>query len=432
MTFTPPPAPGRPRPGRTLSLALLVLVAPALSGCDSLVGAGDPGPQPPTPITELPRALSAAEVQVIQAGNSFGFDLLRRLADEKPDRTVFVSPLSASMALGMALNGADGATFDGMREALHLEGLDEEGINAGYRDLLDLLEGLDPEVELGVANAVWHRTGIQVLDDYRTRVQDAFDARIEGLDFSDPGAAARINGWVRDATNGRIDEMVTPPIPGNMVAYLLNAVYFKGGWTEPFDPDLTRSARFRLADGNTAPIDLMMRDDTIRHRVAGNWAAADLPYAGGAFAMTVVVPAEGVSLDQLLNELTPEWWGELVEGLGTSRALVSLPRFELEWEGTLNDVLEGMGMAAAFDPGQANFSRMFQGGGVWIDEVKQKSFLRVDEEGTEAAAATSVSMPSSMPPEIRADRPFLLAIRERLTGSILFVGAIREAPAPAS
>ena len=416
------------RPGRTAVLTPLFVLAFVLGGCDSIVGSGDPGPQPPTPITELPRPLSAAEAQVIQAGNSFGFDLLRRLADERRDSTVFVSPLSASMALGLALNGANGGTFDGMRAALQLEGLDQEGINTAYRDLLDLLDGLDPEVELGVANAVWHRTGIQVLDDYRARVEDSFGARVEALDFSDPAAAARINGWVRDATNGRIDEMVTPPIPGNMVAYLLNAVYFKGGWTEPFDPDLTRPARFQLADGSTAPIDLMMRDDTIRHQVTGSWAAADLPYAGGAFAMTVVVPAEGVHLDDVLAELTAEWWTEMVDGLGTSRALVSLPRFELEWEGTLNDALGEMGMADAFDPGRADFSRMFQGGGVWIDEVKQKSFLRVDEEGTEAAAATSVSMPSSMPPEIRADRPFLLAIRERLSGSILFVGAIREAP----
>ncbi len=413
-------------------LPLLLMLLTALAGCDSILGSGDPAPGPPEPITELPRPLDAAEVHLIQAGNAFGFDLLRRLATERADSTVFVSPLSASMALGMALNGAAGGTFDGMQATLHLEGLDLEAANAAYRDLLELLDGLDPEVELAVANAVWHRAGIQVLDDYQARVREAFQARIEGLDFSDPAAAARINAWVRDATAGRIDEMVTPPIPANMVAYLMNAVYFKGGWTEPFDPALTRQARFRLADGSTAPVDLMMRDDTIRHRVTGNWAAAELPYGGGAFAMTVVVPAEGVSLDEVLHELTPEWWEELVAGLGTSRAMVSLPRFELEWEGELNDALQAMGMAEAFDPGRADFSRMFQGGGVWIDEVKQKSFLRVDEEGTEAAAVTSVSMPSSMPPEIRADRPFLLAIRERLTGSILFLGAMREAPAPIS
>lgn len=428
MTFNGPSSPGSLR--RHARVFILALWAPLLGGCDSIFGGGDQEPLPPAPITELPRPLGAAEVQLVQAGNAFGFDLLRRLAAEKVGSTVFISPLSASMALGMALNGAAGSTFEGMRSALYLEGLELEAANAAYRDLLDLLAGLDPGVELGVANAVWHRTGVQVLDDYRSRVQQAFDARIEGLDFSDPAAANRINGWVREATKGRIDEMVTPPIPSNMVAYLMNAVYFKGGWTEPFDPALTRQARFRLADGGTAPVDLMMRDDTIRHRVSGSWAAADLPYAGGAFAMTVVVPAEGVTLDEILDGLTPEWWEELVDGLGTSRAMVSLPRFELEWEGALDDALQAMGMMEAFDPGRADFSQMFQGGGVWIDEVKQKSFLRVDEEGTEAAAVTSVAMPSSIPPEIRADRPFLLAIRERLTGSILFLGAIREAPSP--
>jgi len=412
-----------PRMLPAAGLAFLVALLPA---CDSLLGPGG-DPTPPAPITELPRSLTSAEVAAIGASNAFGFDLLREMTRETPDKSLFLSPFSASMALGMTMNGAEGTTWEAMRATLRFHGLSEEEINASYRGLLELLSDLDPNVDVAVGNSVWYRQGLAVRQSFRERVERYFDARVSGLDFGAPGAAGTINAWVREATQGRIEEIVDDPIPAQIVAYLINATWFKAGWTKPFNPELTRSAPFHLADGSTAPVELMIRDDTLSHVHTETYGAVDLPYGGGAYAMTVVVPRDRTSVHDLVEAMDPAWWDDLVGNLRTSRVLLSLPRFEMEWEGALNDALRNMGMGIAFDGG-ADFSRMFEDAGVWIDEVKQKSFVRVDEEGTEAAAVTSVAMATSMPPELRADRPFLFALRERLTGTILFVGVVVEAP----
>jgi serine protease inhibitor len=416
-------------PSRTPGMAWLCLVVLLAAGCEGIFGPGDGDRRPPPPpaITELPRQLTSAEAEAIRASNAFGFDLLGEVASEDRDRSVFLSPFSASMALGMTLNGADGGTFDAMRQTLRFGELSQEEINASYRGLLDLLVDLDPDVELAIGNAVWHREGVAVREDFRARVEEAFDARVEGLDFAAPGAADAINAWVSEATQGRIEEMVEPPIPAQIVAYLMNAVYFNAGWTEVFDPEWTRTEEFHLLDGSTAPVELMTREDTLRFAHTARYHAVDLPYAGQAFSMTVVVPRDGVTVHDLVDELDAAAWDDLTGSFGTYRVQVSLPRFELEWEGVLNDALSAMGMGPAFESG-ADFSRMFEGTGAWIDQVKQKSFVRVDEEGTEAAAATSVSMTVSMPPQVRADRPFLFALRERLSGTILFLGVIVEPP----
>ena len=413
-------------PRRRIALAAgLAVVILAAAGCDTIFGPGDPVPA--TTITELPRELTGPEVEAIGASNAFGFDLLREMLSDEPDGSVFLSPFSASMALGMTLNGAAGVTYDAMRSTLRFDGLSEDEINESYRELLRLLVDLDPSVELAVGNAVWYREVRTLRQSFRERVEAYFDARVQGLDFSDPAAADVINAWVRDATRNRIDKIVDPPIPGNVEAFLMNAVYFKAGWMEPFDPEQTREAPFHLPDGSASPVELMTRTDTLPYHGTDRFDAVDLPYAGGAYSMIVVVPRAGTTVHDLASEMDRTAWDALVTDLRTTRVKVSLPRFELEWEKVLNDVLKALGMEVAFDGG-ADFSRMFQDVGVWSDEVKQKSFVRVDEEGTEAAAVTNVVMVSSMPPEVRADRPFLFAIRERLSGTILFLGVILEAP----
>jgi len=413
----------------TRSLVALLALALVLPGCESLFGPGSPAdPAPPEPIDRLPRELTGPELEAIRASNAFGLDLLREVRREAPGENAFLSPFSASMALGMTMNGADGATFDAMRSTLRFEGLSEAEINASYRGLLDLLVALDPAVEVAIGNAVWHRDHLVLRPEFRERVEASFDAMVRGLDFGDPASADTINRWVSESTSGRIDSMVDPPIPGQVVAYLMNAVYFKAGWTTPFDPKLTYRGPFRRPDGSTAEVDFMLRDDTLRFHSTEEWAAIDLPYGGGAWSMTAVVPRGERTVEELVEALDAEAWDALVDGFQTSRVLVSLPRFELEWEGVLNDPLTEMGMGPAFMAG-ADFTRMFEGIGPWISEVRQKSFVRVDEEGTEAAAVTSVVMVTSMPPEFRADRPFLFGLRERLSGTILFIGVITDPPA---
>ena len=267
-----------------------------------------------------------------------------------------------------------------------------------------------------------------MLEPFLDTTRDYFDAEVAGLDFNDPGAADVINAWVREATHEKIDQIVDSPIETDIVMFLINAIYFNGTWTYQFDPAQTQDADFYRDDGSTVPIRLMALKSELPYAATGEYVAVDLPYGGGAFAMTVVVPTAGTSIDALIGTLDDQRWQALVDGLAMTEAEVYLPRFELEYEKRLNDALIALGMGQAFAPG-ADFSRMTPGGGVWIDEVKQKSFISVDEEGTEAAAATAVVIVMSAKPTLRADRPFLFAIRERLSGSLLFVGKMADPPA---
>jgi serpin B len=327
------------------------------------------------------------------------------------------------------MNGADGTTFEAMRSTLRFEGLTRTEINTSYRDLIALLRGLDPNVTFDIGNSIWYRLGFPVLEPFLDTTRDFFDAEVAGLDFSDPGAADVINAWVRNATHEKIDQIVDSPIETDIVMFLINAIYFNGNWTYQFDPEDTQDADFQREDGSTVPIRLMALKSELPFAATEQYVAVDLPYGGGAFTMTVVVPTAGTGIDALIGTLDDQRWQALVDGLSVTEVEVYLPRFELEYEKRLNDALIALGMGQAFTPA-ADFSRMTPGGGIWIDEVKQKSFISVDEEGTEAAAATVVVMVLSAKPVLRADRPFLFAIRERLSGTLLFVGKLADPPAP--
>jgi serine protease inhibitor len=254
--------------------------------------------------------------------------------------------------------------------------------------------------------------------------------RVEGIDFRDPGASGRINAWVNDATRGRIPEIAPDPIPEDAVAYLINALHFLGDWRTAFDAADTRDHQFTGQDGSTTPIRLMRREGKIRGTQWQGHQAADLPYGGAAWSMTVVLPRAGATVQDLLAELDAEGWEALTSGFSEYRGILGLPRFTVEWEGGLNAALSRMGMPTAFSRMGADFSRLFvEDADLYLSDVRQKTFMRVDERGTEAAAVTSVEVGVvSMPPSFIVDRPFLLAIRERHSGTLLFLGAMVEAP----
>ncbi len=349
------------------------------------------------------------------------------------------------MALGMALNGAQDSTFAAMRSVLGFgtggvsePALELDEINTAYADLLGLLDGLDSAVQLDVANSLWYRPTFPFRPAYLDRVKGAFDAEVEGLDFDDPGAVDVINDWVEGATNGRIERMLDR-IDSSEVMFLLNAIYFNGDWRVPFDAALTHDAPFALEDGSSKTVKMMVRDGgDLRTAHHATLELIDLPYGGGPFRMTIVLPAPGVSLASAVDRLDVQTWDSWTSGLASSVAPVTMPRFRLEWEKQLRDVLEAMGMGIAFQPGQANFGGMLDeafdpqaaGTDLYITRVKQKTFVDVNEKGTEAAAATSVGVGvTSAPVPVTIDRPFLFAIREQLSGTILFLGAILDPPA---
>ena len=412
--------------GRRLAMPVALLLSSS-AGCGLL------GPDVEE-ITQLPRALTAGEVKVIRASNGFAFDLLAQA--NRANDNLFLSPLSASMALGMTMNGADGETWSQMRDVLGFESLAEEEINASYKSLVELLVGLDRTVETVIANSVWTRRGFPVYPDFLNTVREDFGAEVAELDFASPSASGRINGWVEDATRGRIEDMVPDVIPRDVVMYLLNAIYFKGSWTLQFDPSHTRTEPFHLDDGSTQTVPLMTLEGTLPYQSNSRFQAVDLPYGGRAFTMTVLLPWQGVSVDTLAAKLDAGQWEDIADGFrDTTDVRLFLPRFRMSHERTLNDDLKALGMVDAFYEGLADFTRLSPVASInplFISEVKQKSWVDVNEEGTEAAASTSVAVSvtsGSVPRVVRADRPFLFFIRERLSGTILFAGKFASPPA---
>jgi serine protease inhibitor len=406
---------------------LCLLVAVASCSGDGGDAGHALGPARPGPITELPSDLTQSERIAIAASNGFGLELAARVSTADSRVNAVLSPLSASMALGMTLNGANGTTFDAMRSALGLGSLTREQINEAYRDLIDLLEGLDPDVRFEIANAIWANRNVPFSDAFVQTVDAAFDARAESTDFGDPSTLAAINAWVKEHTGGHIDSIVDSLDPA-LVVLLVNAIYFDGKWTTQFDPDDTRRRAFTREDGSTVDVDMMSIRDIELPRASGpSYAAVELPYGGEAYSMVIVLPDAGTSARDWVANLDGGAWAALTNALTPGELdLLSIPKFTLTYDTYLNDALEAMGMDPAFSPG-ADFTRMSPvGDQICIDFVRQKTYIDVDERGTRAAAATGAGLGVTSFTAFEADRPFVFAIRERLSGTLLFVGYVGD------
>jgi serine protease inhibitor len=411
---------------------MLMVLALGSAACQD--GAGPRGGGAPAPIAALPRQLTAGEQALVAAGNVFGFALLRELTRATPGENIFLSPISASMALGMTMNGANGDTYDEMRTALGFGTTSREEVLRSFRDLIAMLRALDAKVDFRIANSIWYRDsfGASIESAFLNDARTWFDATVSALDFSNPGAPATINNWVRTSTNGKIDQIIDR-IPSEMVMFLMNAIYFKGDWRQAFDRSKTAPAPFRTDDGRTISIPLMQRTDTMRGAVLDGRTIVDLGYGGDAFAMTLVLPRAGETADALVASLSPAWWSQATGALRTQEVQLAMPKFTLTWDDTLNASLKAMGMRKAFQPRVADFTRLSStmGRELYISFVRQKSFVDVHEVGTEAAAVTVVGVGvTSLPQRLQArfDRPFVFAIRERLSGTILFMGKLAAPP----
>lgn len=400
-------------------LALFLL----LTACESPVG---PGNLPPL-LTQLPRPLSTAEARVIDASNAFAFDLLREVTRKLPgDSNAFLSPLSAGMALAVALNGANGETYDSMQATLRLNGLTEAEINQGYKDLIELLLSLDASTEIEIANSMWADQRLTLEQAFIDAGKTFFDAEVSTLDFASPAAVTTINDWVSQRTNGRIPTLLDEISPEE-VLFLINAIYFKGRWRDAFERDETRPGPFYAATGATRTAQLMSQQDSLGYHESADYQAVDLLYGNGAFSMTVLLPQPGHTPAELLAAMSSQTWSDLAGSFQNQEIHLSLPRFRLEYSRSLGPDLTALGMGVAFDRGRADFYRIadVRPERLFITRVDQKTFVDVNEEGTEAAAATAVGIGlTSVPPSMVVDRPFVFAIRERLSGTVVFMGVI--------
>jgi len=375
------------------------------------------------------RELTVAEKRLVETDNKFGFKLFREIIRQEQNKNVFVSPLSVSMALGMTYNGANGSTETAMRQTLEFGDMTLPEINSSYKSLIELLSQLDPKVKFQLANSIWHRQEYTFEPEFINLNQTYFNATVRGLNFNDPGAAKTINGWVEQNTNGKIKQIVDDPIAWETVMFLINAIYFKGIWTYQFDPQQTLDDQFNLLNGSKKSCRMMNLKADLPYFANAQFQAVDLPYGDGDFSMTILLPGPQTPVDALVADLQHENWQLWTKSFAKQTGNLSLPKFTLEYDLTLNEVLKALGMGIAFSPEQADFTKMRQIRDLYISKVKHKTFVEVNEEGTEAAAVTSVEIGRTSIGDsfiMRVDRPFVFVIRENRSQSILFIGKILE------
>ncbi len=378
---------------------------------------------------ELSRTLNATEKQLVENGQTFSFNMFRSTVEADDSDNIFISPLSISVALGMTMNGAKGETYKQMRHALALEGLDMEAINSGYKSLIKLLQNADPKVKMEIANSVWSKQGFPVEEDFTNNLKRYFDAEANEINFDDPASADAINKWVSNNTNGLIKKIINGKIPPEMVMYLINAIYFKGDWTHQFDKDQTREHPFHLENGEQVMVDMMNQKGDFNIYRSDKVQMIDLPYGDSLFSMTVMMPTnKEIPLNDFIAEnLTQQNFDSWISALSLTNGPVQLPKFELEYEKKLNDILISMGMEDAFNSMKADLTGINPDADLYISEVMHKTYVKVDEEGTEAAAVTSVGVgTTSMPLSFSVDRPFIFVIREQNSGAILFMGKVNN------
>lgn len=371
------------------------------------------------------------DARLVSSSTSFGFNLFDRLAKQDPNKNIFISPSSVAIALSMTYNGASGETQEAIAKALELQNIKIDEINDYNRNIQELLANGDTNVELNIANSLWARKDIALEQTFLNKVKEFYQAEISNLDFKDSKAANTINAWVKKNTKDKIDKIVDRIEPDSML-FLINAVYFKGKWEAPFEKSLTKPQPFTLADGTKIQHPAMSRSGEYRYYDAPTFQAISLPYGTGRFSMEIFLPKAKSNLLEFQKQLTTKNWQEWSTKFTRKEGLIQLPRFKVEYETSLKSALQNMGMAIAFDSDKADF-RNLSTVKAFIGEVKHKTFVEVNEEGTEAAAATSIEMkvtsasPSEETPfQMIVDRPFFFTISDRQTGTIIFMGAIQN------
>lgn len=393
---------------------------------------------------------TTAAMSAQQADARFAWNLFERIAGDEGN--AFFSPYSVASALGLTLLGARGRTEEQMQEVLFAGEADHERLGAVVRRLADEPVN-DPTPDLGppggrpgdgdafelnVANALWLQDGFALRAEYLAAAQEHYRAAPTTIDFrSDPAAARRrINDWVADRTRQRIlDLLPAGAVKPQTRLALTNAVFFKSAWRKPFPEHATEALPFHLADGTTVPAPMMRQTDRFAYREIEGAQVLRLPYAGGQAAMVVILPDADAGLASLERSLTHETLTALIAGEDAAirRVAVTLPRFRIERSVDLAPPLAALGMPSAFAAGTADFSGLTGARDLFIDAAVHKAFVEVDEQGTEAAAATAVTMaltsmpgPQDEPIVFRADRPFLFGIVDEPSGTLLFLGRLAD------
>jgi len=402
-------------------------------GFASLAGCGTSGPSSQPDAQNLPNAVSEAvsrsapvPERIVTANNRFALNMLAQLrANASNSDNVFISPTSLALALEIVYNGARGETQTEMAQALQLQSPSADTLNNDNAALQASLVNPDPDVTLNIANSLWLRSG-SVKPEFSAVNQNFYGSEINDI----AGAPANVNAWVNRKTSGKIAAILPDGDYGQTIAILVNAIYFNATWTRPFDLNLTADAPFTPAKGSAVTVKMMHGEGSFAYFKGPHFQALRLPYGTGRLNMILVLPDSDSSLDSLLKGLTTDQWSDWASRFEDKTGDVAIPKVTSSYGVMMNDTLKSLGMVQAFDPNRADFSGLAQipGANVYLQGVFHKTFLRIDEKGTEAAAATGVTVGVTSAPvldfRMTLNRPFLCAVQDERTGVILFLGTI--------
>lgn len=368
--------------------------------------------------------LTTRSADLAQAGNSFAINFINRVNKaEKGDW--FVSPLSMQFLLGMLLNGANGQTAAEICDVLGYGEDEVAAVNEFCLSMIRQLPDLDKQTKLAIANAIFVNKNYALRDRYKSVVSEYYDAQVTNADFSKGSATTKaINKWCSDHTNGLITKIIDNVSP-QMLAYLLNAVYFKSQWKDKFNKGNTVKESFTQEGGASTTVQMMRTGKEFLYQDNDMFQAVRLPYGNGVFSMYVILPAEGKTISDVTGFISGEYWNKFVRSMVMCDVDLWLPKFETNFEISLNKLLSDMGMPSSFIAGKADFTAM-SNSAMCLSFVKQKAAIKVDEDGTEAAAVSVAGMVAAAAPGqhvvFHADHPFLYMITETTSGAILFAG----------
>lgn len=373
---------------------------------------------------------SEKSAKIIAADNQFGFEIFQKVnASLDEPKNTMISPLSISLALAMVYNGADGSTKKQMEEMLHKANLTPDDINKSYQEMVAALSSHDPKVELSISNAIFYRNTFAVKPDFITTNQNYYQAEVEGLDFTNaPATLEKVNGWVNTKTKGKIDKIIEE-VRAESVMYLLNAIYFNGEWKYRFDSKNTYEMPFTKENQTTIQVPTMQIENPFNYYSNPNFELLEMSYGSGKYSMLIFLPEEGKTTNDVISLLNSENVNDWISKLTEQTKEVFLPKFEFKFDDSLVDELTALGMTDAFNASKADLSGISDAAQLVISEVKHKSYIKVDERGTEAAAVTGITIDvTSVGPDnsFRVDHPFIFAIREKDTQAILFIGKVLD------
>jgi serpin B len=416
---------------RTPILVILSISALMVS-CNKSADINEEENETKDPVTIL---LTPAQTQVVTSGNINSIKLFSDIATEElaagKSANTIISPLSLYIALGMLWNGADGSTKEEIQKFLSLEGVSEDEVNLFFKKMIESLPVTDPKVKLSIANSIWHNKSLLVYDNFKKKNSDFFYSSIESLDFASPLSVGIINKWCSGKTNGIIDKIIDQINPEE-VMFLINALYFKAPWKTPFKPSETVSAPFYTTAGPAVSAQMMSLSGTFRFFESTGFKALTLPYGNGAFSMVLILPQAGKRVTEVASELKePATWVSVLGNITESKVYVKIPKFKFEYKVELDSYLKKLGVTKSFNPAEANFTKIANVGAqkLYITRVLQKAAIEVNEEGSEAAAVTAIGVGVTSAPvmkEFIADRPFIFAIIENSTGTVLFIGKVEN------